>query len=107
LWNRQIVAEIISPDEVLHIAALARLKLTDDEVASFAQELSNILDYINQLREVSVEGVEPTAHAVNIQNVLRHDEARPPLDPEAALANAPERQQSFFKVPKVLDQETA
>lgn len=100
------MSETISQEQVRHIAMLARLKLTDDEVASFSQELSAILDYVNQLEEVNVENVDPTAHVVNINNVFRDDVVRPSFDPDTALANAPNREESFFKVPKVLDQDT-
>ncbi len=96
----------ITQDEVRHIAHLGRLKLTDAEVAEFTDELAAILDYINQLKEVDVEGVEPTAHAVAMHNAFRADEVRPSLSPETAVANAPQRHETFFKVPKVLDQDT-
>jgi len=100
------MSETITQDQVRHIAMLARLKLTDEEVASFSGQLSAILDYISQLEEVNVEGVEPTAHAVALRNVFRDDVVRPSFDPDTALANAPDREESSFKVPKVLDQDT-
>ena len=100
------MSETISQEEVRHIAMLSRLKLSDDEVRALARELTAILDYVNQLREVDIEGVEPTAHAVAVDNVFRADEVRPSLDPDTALANAPDRESSFFKVPKVLDRDT-
>ena len=99
--------EAITQDEVRHIATLSRLKLSDDEIRAHARELAAIIGYVNQLKEVDVEGVEPTAHAVHIRNVFREDVVRPSLDPDQALANAPQRDSSFFKVPKVLDQDTA
>jgi len=94
----------ITEAEVRHIAHLSRLKPSDEEVARFSQQLSAILDYMEQLNEVDTADVPPTAHVLPIHNVFRPDEPRPGLTPEAALANAPQREQSFFVVPKVLDQ---
>ena len=94
-------------DETLvrHIAVLSRLQLSDAEVARFSSELSAIVDYVNQLRELDTDDVEPTAHVLPVHNVFRVDQAVLPPGPEAALANAPQRQETFFKVPKVLDQD--
>jgi aspartyl-tRNA(Asn)/glutamyl-tRNA(Gln) amidotransferase subunit C len=100
------MSEAITESEVRHIATLARLKLTDSEVAEFAHQLASILDYVSQLEEVNVEGVEPTAHAVDVSNVFRADQVAPSFDAETAVANAPQRHETYFKVPKVLDQDT-
>ncbi len=104
--GNQVMAETINEDTVRHIATLSRLKLSDEEVQEFTEELTAILSYINQLEEVDVTNVEPTAHAIAVSNVLRADEIKPSLAQEKALANAPAREGSFFKVPKVLDQDT-
>jgi len=96
----------VTPQEVRHIATLARLKLSDAEVESFTRELAAILAYVDTLREVDVTCVEPTAHAVGAHNVFRDDAAQPSLGENMALANAPQRQNGFFRVPKVLDQDT-
>lgn len=96
----------ITESEVRHIATLSRLKLTDHEIHEFAAELGAILGYVRQLEQVDVEGVEPTAHAVELRDVLRDDEVRPSLPAEHATANAPQRDGTFFQVPKVLDQGT-
>jgi aspartyl-tRNA(Asn)/glutamyl-tRNA(Gln) amidotransferase subunit C len=96
----------ISPDDVRHIAMLSRLKLKDEEIESFTHELAAILGYMDQLMELDVEGVEPTAHAVTVQNVFREDVVRPSFEPDQALSNAPQRENSYFRVPKVLDQDT-
>lgn len=96
----------ITEATVRHIATLSRLKLTDEEVAGFTQQLSAILEYVDQLKQVNVEGVAPTAHAVDVRDVLRADEVRPSVGVENALQNAPRRKDSFFVAPKVLDQET-
>ncbi len=97
----------IDEKQVRHIAHLARLKLTDEEVARFCEQLSGILEYVEKLGEVNTEGVEPTAHALPVCNVFRDDVPGASLSPEQALANAPAKDPPFFKVPKVLDQETA
>ena len=98
------MARTISEEEVRHIALLGRLNLSDDEVALFARELAAVLDYVEQLKEVDVEGVEPTAHVAPVENVFRNDEVKPSIGAEASLANAPQQDRSMFKVPKVLDQ---
>lgn len=92
---------------VRHVAHLARLSVTDVEVSKFAEQLSSVLLYIEQLDELDTADVPPTAHPLPVMNVLRADEVRQPWDSERALANAPQRQNGFFKVPKVLDQESS
>ncbi len=95
----------IEAAEVRHIAELARLKLTDDEVKLMGAQLSSILHYMERLNALSTDGVEPTAHAVPLVNVYRDDRVAPSMDSGAALANAPQRQDGFFQVPKVLSEE--
>jgi aspartyl-tRNA(Asn)/glutamyl-tRNA(Gln) amidotransferase subunit C len=85
------------------VAHLSRLALTDDELKTMAGHLGSVLDYINQLQEVSTEGVEPLAHPFGMQNVFRADEPAPSLPVEAALANAPARDGDFYTVPAVLE----
>jgi aspartyl-tRNA(Asn)/glutamyl-tRNA(Gln) amidotransferase subunit C len=92
---------------VRHIALLSRLDVTDEEVARFASELSAIVEYVDQLNELDTRDVAPTAHVLGVHNVLRADEPVASSGPEVALANAPARQDTFFKVPKVLDQDSA
>jgi len=92
---------------VRHVAHLARLKITDAEVAVFATQLSKILDYVAQLNELDTANIPPTAHALAIANVFREDRVRPPWTPDQALHNAPQRDDGFFRVPKVLDQESS
>lgn len=92
---------------VRHVAHLSRLNVTDDEVAMYAQQLSRVLEYMEQLNAVNTENVPPTAHPHSATNVLRDDVVVESLVPAEALANAPQRQDDFFRVPKVLDQETA
>lgn len=97
----------IDESTVRHIARLARLRLTDDEVRHFVTQLGAILDYIRQLERLDTRDVEPTAHPLPVQNVVREDEPAPPLGAERTLANAPRREAGFFALPKVLDQEDA
>jgi aspartyl-tRNA(Asn)/glutamyl-tRNA(Gln) amidotransferase subunit C len=92
----------LSPEEVRHVAHLARLSLAETEVSSYARQLSGILDYFQRLSEVRTDGVSPTTHPLTLNNVLRDDNSRPGCGVEAALRNAPDFDQGFFKVPKVL-----
>jgi aspartyl-tRNA(Asn)/glutamyl-tRNA(Gln) amidotransferase subunit C len=94
----------ISRDDVLHVAHLARLHLTDDEVDRMQEQLSNILEAIETLRDVDTSQVGPTASVIQLENVMREDVARPGLTREAALANAPLRDDPFLRVPTVLEE---
>jgi aspartyl-tRNA(Asn)/glutamyl-tRNA(Gln) amidotransferase subunit C len=89
----------ISRDEVLHVARLARLELTDDEVERFTEQLSAILEAVAKVSELDLSDVEPTAHPLDVVNVWAEDEPRPSLSADEALANAPDRHGGFFKVP--------
>jgi aspartyl-tRNA(Asn)/glutamyl-tRNA(Gln) amidotransferase subunit C len=94
----------LSSKEVLKVGTLSRIRLTPEEVEKFSSQLSGILDYVDKLRELDTQGVEPLAHALPIHNVLRPDEPRPGLTPEQALAGAPQADGDFFRVPRVLDE---
>ena len=94
---------MISREEVRHVARLARLHLTDEEAERMREQLDAILAYIYKLRELDVEGVEPTAHAVPLVNVMRDDALVPCLPQEQALANAPDRADEFFRVPRIIE----
>ena len=89
----------ISRDEVLHVARLARLALTDEEVERLGAQLNAILEAVGKVSELDLEGVEPTAHPLDLVNVWAEDEPGPSLAVQDALANAPEREGGFFKVP--------
>jgi len=93
----------LSADEVRWVAHLARLNLSEAEVAAMAPQLSAILDYVRQLQTVETTGVEPLAHPLDLANVFRADEPGTCLSPDQALANAPARRDNFFSVPAVLD----
>jgi len=95
----------LSLDEVRRIAVLARLKLSAEEERVFQGQLSNILEYVEQLKELDVSGIEPMTHALAAgdQPPLRDDVARPSLPPEEALAGAPGREGTCFKVPRIIE----
>jgi aspartyl-tRNA(Asn)/glutamyl-tRNA(Gln) amidotransferase subunit C len=90
---------VIDRDQVLHVARLARLELTDEEVERMATELSSILDHVERISELDLDGVEPTAHVVALENVLRADEPEPSLPRERALEPAPDPADGAFRVP--------
>ena len=96
----------LTPDEVKNVADLARLDLTDDELAAMTRQLGSILDYVAQLQRLDVAGVEPMAHALEVKNVFREDEPAPSLPVAEALANAPDHRttpkgEHFYAVPAV------
>jgi aspartyl-tRNA(Asn)/glutamyl-tRNA(Gln) amidotransferase subunit C len=93
----------ISKEQVEHVARLARLEVSEDEKAMFARQLSGILTYMDQLKELDTNGVEPTATVLPTDNVFRDDKVRPSLPQEKALANAPDQADGFFRVPKILE----
>jgi aspartyl-tRNA(Asn)/glutamyl-tRNA(Gln) amidotransferase subunit C len=90
---------VIDREQVLHVARLARLRLNDEEVERMADELSSILEHVERIDELDLEGVEPTSHVIDVENVLRPDEPRPSLPRERALANAPDATDEGFRVP--------
>jgi aspartyl-tRNA(Asn)/glutamyl-tRNA(Gln) amidotransferase subunit C len=93
----------LTPDEVRWVAHLARLKFTDAELETMTRQLDSILSYVDQLKTVKTDGVEPLAHPLPLANVFRPDELAPSLPVANALANAPERSGDFYSVPAVLD----
>jgi aspartyl-tRNA(Asn)/glutamyl-tRNA(Gln) amidotransferase subunit C len=93
----------LTPEDVRWVAHLARLELTDAELATMTRQLGAILDYVNTLQQVDTAGVEPMAHALALHNVFRADEPLPSLPTTAALANAPDRRGDFYGVPAVLE----
>jgi aspartyl-tRNA(Asn)/glutamyl-tRNA(Gln) amidotransferase subunit C len=90
---------MIDRDQVLHVARLARLQLTDEEVEKMASELSGILEHVEHINELDLENVEPTSHVVAVENVLRPDEARPSWSREEILERAPDPAGGSFRVP--------
>jgi aspartyl-tRNA(Asn)/glutamyl-tRNA(Gln) amidotransferase subunit C len=93
---------MLSADQVLHVARLARLELTDEELTRHAGELSKVVDWIDKISELGdLDDVEPTSHVVALTNQLRADEPRPSLPAERALAAAPDFDETGFRVPRV------
>lgn len=90
---------MIERDEVLHIARLSRLRLTDQEANGFAGELSRILEHVGKLAEVEIDGVGPTSHVIELENVLRDDLPRDSFSQETALDQAPDPHEGAFRVP--------
>lgn len=90
---------MIDREQVLHVAKLARLELSEEEVERMASELSGILDHVDKIGELDLEGTEPTSHVVALENVLRSDEPQPSLPRELALDPAPDADQNAFRVP--------
>jgi len=95
----------ISRDDVAHLARLARIAMTDDELDHLAGQLDVILGAVARVQEVAAVDVPPTSHAVPLTNVYRPDEPRPSLGPEAALAAAPAAEDGRFRVPRILDEQ--
>ena len=93
----------ITRADVEHVAALARLALTDDEIEALTRELDVVLEHAEELAALDVDGVEPTAHPLPLVNVLRPDEVRPSLDRDEVLAQAPDAEDGRFRVPRILD----
>ncbi|MEG2348229.1 MAG: Asp-tRNA(Asn)/Glu-tRNA(Gln) amidotransferase subunit GatC [Clostridia bacterium] len=93
----------VSKEEVKHIASLARLNFTENEIEKYTTDLSNIVDFANTLSEVNVENIKPTAHILNIQNIFRKDEVEPSYDREEILKNAPTKDGGCVSVPKVVE----
>jgi aspartyl-tRNA(Asn)/glutamyl-tRNA(Gln) amidotransferase subunit C len=101
------MADKIDKEQVMKVAKLARLELTEAEVEEFTGQLRAILDYVAKMNELDTSNVEPLAHCLPVSNVFREDAAKESLGAEKALANAPERDGDFFKVPKILDDTSA
>lgn len=95
---------MLTPDEVRHVAMLARLGLTDEEVEMFQGQLGQVLEYIEMLQQVDTSAVEPTAQILSHVNVTRPDRTAPSLTEQEVLLNAPGREDPFFKVPAVLEE---
>ncbi len=95
----------LSRAEVEHVAKLARLALTEEELALFEQQLSRIIDHAQTVTALETEGVSPTFSTMPLLNVFRPDDVVPPMTQEEALANAPAPQDGYFRVPRILDAE--
>ncbi len=94
----------IDEETVVHLAELARITLSDKEKKEFAKQLSNILGFFSQLSDLNTENVKPTYHVLDIKNVFRPDVPGESISQEDALRNAPEKQDGFFKAPRIVDE---
>lgn len=92
---------MINKEEVKHVAKLARLELTDEEVNKYSQQLGSILEYVEQMNEVDTTGIEPMPHAIPVYNVMREDVVKYEQTKEELMANAPFEEDGFFRVPKI------
>jgi len=97
--------DIVSREDVLHVAHLARLALSDEEIARLQRELNRIMEHFAELQQLDTEGVPPTSHPLPMTNVFREDEVRPSLSVDEVLQNAPDRCDEFFRVPRIVDTE--
>lgn len=94
----------LTREQVLHIARLAQIELSEEDVVTFQEQLSEILEHFEALQQLDTEGVPPTAYPLPLESVMRPDEARPPLPREEILANAPLVESNAFRVRAVLDE---
>lgn len=97
----------LSEEEVRKVAKLSRLDLTEAQITEFTDQLCDILDHVAKINELDTEGVEPLAHCLPVSNCFRQDVVKESLGTEKVLANAPQRDGQFFKVPKILDDNSA
>ena len=93
----------ISREEVKHIAKLARLEFSEQEIDRFTEQLSTILDYVSKLNELETGNVKPTSHVIDLKNCFKEDEVKDSLPVDDSLRNAPQREKNFFKVPKIIE----
>ena len=93
----------ITPEEVEHVANLARLEFNEEEIDQFTHQLGRILDYIGKLNELDTTDVPPTSHVLPIHNVSKEDAVKPSYDRELVFATAPETEEGHFEVPKLIE----
>jgi aspartyl-tRNA(Asn)/glutamyl-tRNA(Gln) amidotransferase subunit C len=93
----------ITRDEVIHVSNLARLDLDEAAISKFVDQIGTIMSHVDSLKKVATEGVIPTSHAIALTNAFREDEVTEHLDREAGLANAPEKDEGAFIVPRVIE----
>jgi aspartyl-tRNA(Asn)/glutamyl-tRNA(Gln) amidotransferase subunit C len=93
----------IDAAQVSHVAKLARLSLADAEIELYSSQLSSILGHVEKLNELDLKGVEPTSHVLELRNVMREDAVRPSWPPDDILANAPDRKDDFYRVPRIIE----
>lgn len=94
----------VTREDVENVALLSRLRIDEKDMDKNIQELSDFLEYVDRLQQVDTENVMPTAHVLPIQNVFREDVVKPSLDRDLALSNAPESEDGYFRVPKIIEE---
>jgi len=94
----------ITKEQVEYVANLAKLDLSEEEKEMFTKQLDSILSYMDKLNQLDTTDIEPTSHVLPIKNIFRKDEVKPSLPSEEALANAPDRKNGFFRVPRVIEE---
>ena len=94
---------MIERKDVMNIAKLSRLSLTDEEVGLYSSQLNGILQYVEKLKELETGGIEPTSHVLDLQNVMREDKAAACFPVEDALRNAPDPKDGFYRVPRIIE----
>ena len=92
----------LSKKDVEHIAWLAHIELSDEEITLFTEQFNEILEYFKKIDEVDTENVEPTYHVLNLENVTRKDETAPSLSIQEALRNAPKKEKKFIRAPRIV-----
>jgi aspartyl-tRNA(Asn)/glutamyl-tRNA(Gln) amidotransferase subunit C len=92
----------VDKNEILKIASLAKLKFSDEEIEKFTSQFNEILNYMDKLNEINTDNVQPLSHPLDINNVMREDELFNSIETKDALLNAPEKDEQYFKVPKVI-----
>lgn len=95
----------ITREEVRHVAFLARLSLTPEEEGLYCEQLTRIIEYMEKLKKLNIEGVEPTSHPIPVENPYREDRVCPSIPREEALLNAPQKEKGCFKVPRIIEGE--
>jgi len=104
LFRQEKMEKKIDQAQVRKVAKLSRLDLTEEEIEEFTGQLSALLDYVAKMNELDTTNIEPLAHCLPISNIFREDKVKESLGTEKTLANAPQRDGEFFKVPKILDE---
>lgn len=97
-----VIIMSLSQKELEHLAGLARIELSEENLSTYLEQLNSILEYVEPLKNLQLDNVEPTIYGISLNNVLREDEVKPSITQEEALANAPEGEDGFFRVPKIV-----
>ena len=93
----------ITREDVANVAFLSKLQFDEKELDQYTEQLNCILEYVNMLNKVNTDDIEPTIHVLPLKNVMRKDEAKASIDKDAAFANAPEEEDGYFKVPRIME----